>query len=411
MKVPETLSTAFGKEFEQLIANFSVEHQLIPNAEDLQSHRFLARSVVPHINKLSSLFNRDQKSQESSLDPYWKESSNPAHLRLAYFLYFMPSNLFRVASIWAELERLGFRWQAKNFRAIEFGAGPASGACGIAAGERYSPVGLPSQGSWALIEQDQAILNLGSQWAETYFKSLGIADWSLKNFHRKIDLKRGFLPKTAPKFNLWLMSYYLNELSVSPQELAQQLLKSWTHHLEDEALIILVEPALKLQSRKLLELRKEILSLLQKKKEAGIQLLLPCLGHQICGALQNPEDWCHEEVTWWRPPYFKIIDEMASLDRKTLPFSYLVFIKSKRNREEILPRIASPSPQDRYRLVSPAHSEGRDLEFFLCGQDGKRRARYRPPSDEDQLQRGDILLETEIRGDAQASRVVRGKGI
>jgi hypothetical protein len=124
--------------------------------------------------------------------------------------------------------------------------------------------------------------------------------------------------------------------------------------------------------------------------------------------LANPEDWCHEEVTWWRPPYFRTIDKMASLDRKTLPFSYLVLMKTKRKREEILPALGNSQLESRYRLVSPAHSEGREKEFFICGQDGKRRARYRPDEDtppELQLGRGDILLDAEIRGDRNATRI------
>lgn len=404
MRVTEKLSTAFGSDFEKWIAEFALSKGLIPDIASLHSNRFVSRSIVPHIQRLSQLFNRYEKEQTEGLAPYWKESSNPSHLRLAYFLYFMPSNLYRVASVWAELQRLGFQWKPSSFQAIEFGAGPASGACGIAAGEKYAPVGLPDLGSWALIEQDKAILELGSSWAEHYFTQLEKSEWSIRPFHRKIELSQGFLPPKAPRFNLWLMSYTLNEFTHSAEELSSALIKSWSKHLDDEGLVILVEPALKLQSRKLLELRK---ALLEEKEfsQSGLQILLPCLGHQACGALKNPEDWCHEEVTWWRPPYFKKIDQMAGLDRKSLPFSYLVIAKSKRPRNEILPGISRGKPENRFRLVSPAHKEGRDLEFFLCGQEGKIRARFRPESEDQEVQRGDILLDAEVRGDVHSSRV------
>lgn len=72
--------------------------------------------------------------------------------------------------------------------------------------------------------------------------------------------------------------------------------------------------------------------------------------------------------------------------------------------EELLPALQGSHAEDRYRLVSPSHHEGRDLEFFLCGQDGKRRARYRPGEDSD-ISRGDILIGAEVRGDARSSRV------
>jgi hypothetical protein len=155
-----------------------------------------------------------------------------------------------------------------------------------------------------------------------------------------------------------------------------------------------------------LEIRRELLTESQRRKIDWLQILLPCLGHQACGALAAAEDWCHEEAVWWRPPYFKLIDQLAELDRKTLPFSYLVITKSHRKREEILPALAGV--KSTHRLVSPSHKEGRELEFFVCGSEGKRRARYRPAGPEDparELDRGDILSDADLRGDSRASRV------
>jgi hypothetical protein len=411
MKVPVPLSEAFGPAFEELLVQFASNEGLIPPDSSMKSDRFLARSIVPHIEKLSSLFNRIEGDQSSSLAPYWKESSNPANLRLAYLLYFMPANLFRVAGVWAELARLGYRWPAHksaNFRAVEFGAGPASGACGIAAGEQFAPLGLPKTGNWALIEQDKATLELGASWANAYFKHTLHPEWETRTFHRKLLGKapeEGLLPPTAPRFHLWVMSYFLNELEHTGYQAAKLVMQAMEDHLEDEGLVLLIEPALKLQSRRLLEFRKEWLKLAEKKKESGYRVLLPCLGHQACGALAAEEDWCHEEVTWWRPPYYRKLDQLAHLDRKTLPFSYLVLTRSKKTMEELLPTLSSTS-QRRYRLVSPAHNEGRDQEFFVCGQEGKRRARYRAESKKEvPLERGDILSDTDIQGDVNSSRI------
>jgi hypothetical protein len=200
------------------------------------------------------------------------------------------------------------------------------------------------------------------------------------------------------------MSFFLNESTESPRAMARTLLQAWDDHLEEEGLVILIEPALKAQSRRLLQLRRAIL---EKAEESGLKLLLPCLGHQACGALAEAEDWCHEEVSWWRPPYLRKLDDMASLDRKSLPFSYLVFAKTQRSMQELLPNLRGAADA-RYRLVSPAHSEGRDLEFFLCGQSGKRRARYR---DDPELERGDILENTELRGDTNATRIQKARRV
>lgn len=443
MRVPVALSEAFGEDFQSLMTQFVVEEGLLPDAESLVSPRFLARSVVPHIQRLSDLFNRVERlhltdeellaemeappgtrrkprtktpTEATGLDPYWTRGSNPQNLRLAYFLYFMPSNLFRVASVWAELARLGYRWpEGRALDAIELGSGPASGACGIAAGEAHAPLGLaPQGGRFALLEQDKPMLELGARWAAQYFSQKGRPETAFRTFRRKLDFTGPLLPAGAPRFNLWLSSFFLNESRLEAPALAQRLLETWKKHLDEEGIVILVEPALKVQSRKLLELRREILKAVEDGS-AGfpLQVLLPCLGHQACGALADPEDWCHEEVSWWRPPYFQRIDQMAGLDRRSLPFSYLVLARSSRPRHEILPALANAAgtaPAKAHRLVSPSHSEGQDLEFFVCGHEGKRRARYRPltpKGDESRPTRGTVLIEAQIRGDARASKIDR----
>ncbi|MBC7387237.1 MAG: hypothetical protein H7301_13880 [Cryobacterium sp.] len=436
MKIPVSLSTAFTEEYESTLRQFLLTEEMIPDETALENDRFLTRSVIPHVEKLSMLFNRLEheevdpdapprkpgsphkqiavkrvKTGRAGLDPYWKESSNPENLRLAYFMSFMPPNQARVASVLTELARLGFRFQPiPNFRGIEWGAGPASGACGVAAAAVHSEIGLPRTGNWALIEQDKKVLGIGERWATTYFSSVGL-DWSIRPFHRKVDWTRPLLPQNAPTFHLWLSSYFLNEVEIPLEELAERMVDNWEFHLENEGLAVLVEPALRLQSRRLLELRKHLLVEFEKPRRKGkYQVLTPCLGHQACGALAAPGDWCHEEITWWRPKYLRKIDELAGLDRKTLPFSYLVVAKSSRTREELLPAFGAHKTD---RLVSPAHKEGRDLEFFVCGEEGKRRTRYRPESDEeyDEIGRGSVLLNAELRGDARASRVDRLDGI
>src|SRR5690606_19891259 len=121
---------------------------------------------------------------------------------------------------------------------------------------------------------------------------------------------------------------------------------------------------------RLLQLRKALLDL----RESGpswreeFQVLLPCLGHQACGALAEPEDWCHEDVSWWRAPYYRRIDDLAGLDRKSLPFSYLVIARSRRPRSELLPALgpAVDRPEGVRRLVSPSYREGKDLSFYTC---------------------------------------------
>ncbi|MBS1960052.1 MAG: hypothetical protein JST80_11300 [Bdellovibrionales bacterium] len=421
MRVPVPLINYFKTDFEPLLTRFLLERDMIPDKNALHNKRFLNRSVAPHVETLSQLFNRIEKeSQTDGIDTetYWSGAGSPKNRRLAYFLSFMPGNIFRVASVWAELQRLGFQWSrhfkpnvggtSAEFRAIEWGAGTAAGACGIIVAEKFTPLGLPRSGSFALIEQSKSALQLGTDWFQQFSDGLEMGMQS-RPFHRRVDLSEPWLPKTAPKFHLFVMSYFLNESEISPATLARKCLEACEQHLEDEGLVVLVEPALKLQSRKLLEFRRELIEILESGKDkSGMKVLLPCLGHQACGALAKPEDWCHEEVQWWRPEYLRELDAIVKLDRKTLPFSYLVLQKTHKTLTEILPALQGPS-EERYRLVSPSRALGKkDLEFYICGQDGKRRARYRLTAQDqelDDIDRGDILQNTVLHGEPQLTQI------
>jgi hypothetical protein len=410
MRVPTALVDAFKDSFEPILTDFLLQNSLIPEGETLQSKRYLTRSIAPHVKTLSSLFNRTEGSQTDGIDTeaYWTEGGSAKNRRLAYFLSFMPCNLFRVASVWSELHRLGFQWpfsKDQDFRGIEWGAGLASGACGIIAGERHAPIGMPAQGNFALIEQSKAALHLGAKWFEHYSGS-GI---SARPFHRRVDLSSSWLPSGAPKFHVFVMSYFLNESETPAETLVNNFIQTCERHLEEEGLVVIVEPALKLQSRKLLQFRKALIEHPRViSGEVPLKVLLPCLGHQACGALAKEDDWCHEEVSWWRPPYLRELDSMTGLDRKTLPFSSLVIQKTRKSMDELLPRLKGQN-SERYRLVSPSFSLSKKTsEFFICGQDGKRRARLANndiKNGADTPDRGDILQMTTLRGDPALSQI------
>ncbi len=409
MRVPVSLVNAFQNDFESTLGDFLLQSRLIDGKDLLENKRYLTRSISPHVKAFSELFNRKEGSQTDGIDreDYWAEG-NAKNRRLSYFLSFMPPNLFRVASVWAELHRLGFQFPSTlfsgsgEFRGLEFGAGVASGACGILAGEKFAPLGLPPSGSFALIEQSKAALSLGADWFDYLATAYG-QNYRARGFHRRIELNEAWLPKNAPSFHLMVMSFFLNESPLSPEEISLELLKTAENHLEQEGLMIIVEPALKLQSRKLLLLRKALI----EKMRAGtssLKILLPCLGEQACGALIKEEDWCHEEVDWMRPKYLRELDLLTGLDRRTLPFSYLVIQKTKRSLNEIFSNFEGKD-EERYRLVSPSKNlSKRTSEFFMCGQDGKRRTRF-TPEDLEHPDRGDLLQNVKLHGEPSLTQI------
>ena len=409
MRVPVSLVNAFQTDFESLMGDFLLQNQLIDGKDLITNRRFLTRSIAPHVTAFSELFNRKEGNQTDGIDreDYWAEG-NAKNRRLAYFMSFMPPNLFRVASVWSELNRLGFQFPKVEgeLRALEFGAGVASGACGVLAGEKFAPIGLPASGSFALIEQSKAALSMGADWVDFLAASYG-QSYHSRGFHRRIELNEAWLPRNAPSFHLMVMSFFLNESPLLPDEMVLEFIKMAENHLENEGLILIVEPALKQQSRKLLLFRKALIEKL-KTSSSSLKILLPCLGEQACGALIKEEDWCHEEVEWMRPNYLRELDLLTGLDRRTLPFSYLVIQKTKRSLNEIFSKFEGKD-EERYRLVSPSKNlSKRTSEFFMCGQDGKRRSRF-SPEDLVHPDRGDVLQNVKLHGESSLTQIDEAK--
>ncbi len=396
MRTPLKLTKSFESHFQLQLEGFLRDQGALPEDESLDSKRFLSRSIIPHIRRLSDLFNRldspehahtPEAGKNVGLDQYWQKGSNPQNLRLAYMTNFMPTNAFRVASIVQELSRRGF-FQSKaaerfhtedKIRVLELGAGPGSGSCGVALGLSSALDSSNTQTKkplieWTLVEQSKSLLDWGENWLERYASSLGFTQSTVKGFCKKIDPTKPFLPKEARRFDVIVSSFFLNELAGTPEILAKRINELVTHHLTDNGIFILCEPALMQQSRRLLEIRQ--LWIENHSKQAKSQVLLPCLGHQACGSLTLKDDWCHEEVSWWRPPYLRIIDQLTGFDRKTLDFSYLVFIRSPNQIGEILTGLTGTS-EKRFRYISPVKSAGPDYEGFICGQSGKSNCRIK----------------------------------
>ncbi len=404
MRISEAFSRSFEDEFDTRLAEFLVEQKYLSNVEDLRSRRYVARSIIPHIKTLSDHFNR-MNSDAPGLDgtAYWAESSNDANRRLAYFLAYAIPNAFKVASILHEISRLGFKNKGSIQSVIELGAGPAAGAAGVVLAHsrdlKITPA-LSLDPEFALVEQRKSVLELGSAFLQHLNPRA-----SVRTFPRRIAFDQPWLPKAAPKFDLAIASFVLNESSVSPDTLASRTAEFVENHITENGLLLIVEPALREQSRRMLTLRQKWIERVELNGYAQ-RILLPCLGHQSCPALAKEEDWCHEDVSWWRPKYLRMIEELTGLDRKSLPFSYLVISKSALGAAQSFTSLEGAKTL--HRLVSPAKSMGGSaLEFFTCSsEDGKRRVRATKGTVQGRfMQRGDVLINAEVHGAPESSQL------
>lgn len=395
MRISQKLMGYFSGPFEKEASEFLFHQGLLPAVDSLSSPRFLRRSVAPHVQKLSDCFNRVEGFPEEALERYWKSSSNPRNRLLSYFLFYLPPHACETAVVLEELVRWGYRFPFPELRAIDFGSGVGSAPFGVSLGAGLSGEALKGmqQGSWELWDHQLSALRLAQGWLSRQ----GDSRWKI---HLQPGVIRGFDRTTkSGKFNLCVMSYFLNELSFTPEQLAKQLGDWIQSNLEPEGLVIILEPGSRLQNRKLLQLRQELIHWSDtqegahpKRLQPTLKVLTPCFGHQHCGALQKPSDWCHETVPWWRPAYFRQLDEICGMDHKSLPFSYLALTYSSKTRDEIFPALQTNSSVHRYRLLSDVHRQSGRNEIFICGESGKQRILFQKRDKQNLLQRGDVLL-------------------
>src|SRR5262249_50028349 len=87
--------------------------------------------------------------------------------------------------------------------------------------------------------------------------------------------------------------------------------------LTDKGHLVLVEPALKESTRKLMKWRDDAVA-------KGYKVAAPCLGRERCPMLEREDLWCHQDVSWPRPASVAEIDRRVGLTKETLKYSYAV---------------------------------------------------------------------------------------
>ena len=202
--------------------------------------------------------------------------------QIAYLVYFHPFNhargLFTV-------ERGN---QVKFFdgftHAIDYGAG-----LGSASGALQK---LTEIRNFLLIEKNQKAAKMLNN------------DWTWTTQYEDQFLK-------APDKTLAVFSYSYTELNKLP---------NWAYDCEG---IMILEPATAKDGRRLLELRKQLIT-------AGFSIWAPCLHQQECPLLKHSKtDWCHDRAHIEAPKWSKAIENYLPFKNQTITTSYLLARKKK----------------------------------------------------------------------------------
>lgn len=329
-------------------------------------------ALASDVARLSTLLTREREALPAA---YLKDSG----LRKAYIEYFLPANLYKIHIPLKELSLHPKELFKKDkLRILDIGSGPGTAVLGVLdffSAKENRPI-------LEFTAVDPVAENLRD--AEALFKERGPKQATLTTLKSGIEKLETLI---KGQFDIIILSNLLNEVAHNDAERIQkrvEILKSVINKfLSADGSCIIIEPALRETSREMLMVRDGLL-------DEGLHIYSPCLMGKKCPALDNPKDWCHEDVPWEPPAIVKEVDRLIGLRKDSLKFSYLIIRKDGISLTDIC-------GEDSYRVVSePLISKGK-MEFYVCGKGGRRLItrldKDKTPLNKtfDDLRRGDVF--------------------
>jgi ribosomal protein RSM22 (predicted rRNA methylase) len=161
------------------------------------------------------------------------------------------------------------------------------------------------------------------------------------------------------------------------------VLAALTRRLKPDGVIIIIEPALKIFTRRLMVLRDEMM------KNESIRIILPCLHNEACPLLRitTRDEWCHETRSWNPPAYMVRLNQGLNREIDRLKYSYLAAVRKGS---------AEPTGSG-YRVISRRIKEKGKMKCYLCAPDGRiemaRQDKNRSETNAafDDIQQGDVV--------------------
>jgi SAM-dependent methyltransferase len=237
-------------------------------------------------------------------------------LRRAYVHYYLPVNAEKVARVLREMD--AYAPPLKKPRVLDFGCGPGTAAIATLL---HRPVA-----DLCLVDVvDEALDD-----ARFFCRELGVEPRAM---HVPPD----------EEFDLILAANVFSE-HLAPLE----------ERLAEGGHLVVVEPALKESTRRLMQWRNEAVA-------RGFQVAAPCLGTAKCPMLEHDDLWCHQDVAWPRPASVAEIDRRVGLTKESLKYSYAVITKGGGSLADL---------KGEFRVVSNLHKEKGKAWAWLCGRQG-----------------------------------------
>lgn len=260
------------------------------------------------VRELSAMFN--------GVTPFRPGYLSARRLLRAYVSYYLPVNHEKVRRVLAELET--YAPPGDPPRVLDYGCGP--GTASIALLQRRPVREL------CLVDVVDAALD------------------AAKFFTRELGAEPRCSHEIPPgPFDLILAANVFAEHRPRLEE-----------RLSDTGHLIVVEPALRQNTRRLMEWRDRLAA-------EGYRIAAPCLGRSGCPMLEHSDLWCHQDIPWPRPGPVAEVDRRVGLIKETLKFSYVVVTRNGPTRADL---------RGGWRVVSNLHKEKGKAWAWLCGREG-----------------------------------------
>ena len=237
----------------------------------------------------------------------------------AYFLYNFPMNLVKTAVV---IEEIRSRYpqlltDREELDVLDVGCGSGAGMFGL----YYGLSDMPGMGRFKFTGIDFSRRMLAH--ARTLSRWLMVRDRRVRIRFLQRKIEDLYALSSRKKYDLVLCVNSLAEMAGNG-DIPLRFVNSVLGRLNDGGLFILIEPALKKFSRRIMSLHDRLIS------EKRMQILLPCLHDSPCALLRlkNRTEWCHQTVSWSPPGFLSILNQGVNREIDVLKFSYLVIMKS-----------------------------------------------------------------------------------
>lgn len=387
------------------LAELEVSEGLTASTGAKSSDASLPRHLVNEIVKVSEAYTRERTDLRQA-------SSSRGGLR-ARLRFFLPRDLPKAAKPLFEAAARGALPQRDRLRILDLGAG--LGTTTLSLLRVLHLLGDERPIDVLAIDRDPAALKI---YRELLSKPIeGFSEvTSVRVEEGDLALLRGPaggpLLRPSERFDLVLIGLAINEFGRKGHEadLLALFMDSITGHLVEGGLVLIVEPALRKESRGLMKLRDLI------AESDALEILGPCMHRMPCPLLLRERDWCHDSLSGEHPEPIRMLAAEAGLRDSRPTFSWLLLRKQPAG-EQSTEALGSNSPQSaeilRGRLVSHRLASKGKLEVQLCATTGelitlRQLDRHRSSENAvfDEIARGDRI---EARGERRNAALVLGK--